>query len=81
MSSWQSAALETEPFPHWAKPATLDVDPKAGSVELQRKNSSGQWESFEVLSDPGAFKVEVVNYPELRIATTADAMFRWTWNG
>ena len=80
MSAWQSAALVTDEFPHWAKPATLEVDPRAGSVLLERRNSDGNWESFETLAVAGAFKIDVVNCPEMRISTTADALFRWTWN-
>ena len=81
MSNWQSEALVTDEFPHWAKPATLDVDPGSGSVELERRNSAGNWESFQSFDTAGAYKVEVVNCPEMRVSTTVDAMFRWTWNG
>jgi hypothetical protein len=81
MSVWQSAALVTEEFPHWAKPATLDVAPGGGTVQLERRNAGGNWEGFEVFDTTGAYKIEVVNSPELRITTTADAQFRWTWNG
>lgn len=81
MSTWQSTALVTEEFPHWAKPATLDVEPGSGQVSLERRNASGDWVSFETFESPGAYKVDVVNSPEMRIAATGDAKFRWTWNG
>ncbi len=81
MSTWQSAALVTEDFPHWAKPGTLDVDPQDGLVQIERRNADGDWESFEVFDTTGAYKIEVVNSPELRFTTTAGALFRWTWAG
>ncbi|WP_116132938.1 hypothetical protein [Tropicimonas sp. IMCC34043] len=80
MSDWQSADLITAEFPHWAKPATLDVEPGNGSVQLERRNSSGVWEAFETFDTAGAFKIEVVNCPPMRIVASSDAKFRWTWN-
>ena len=81
MSTWQTSALVTKDFPHWAKPGTLDVDPRNGMVQLERENSDGNWEAFASFDSLGAFKVEVVNSPAIRIAPTADARFRWTWGG
>lgn len=81
MSAWQSDPLVTDEFPHWAKPATLDVDPQSGNVQLERRNASGEWEAFESFDSAGAFKIDVVNCPQMRITATADAQFRWTWNG
>lgn len=81
MSTWQTTALVTEDFPHWAKPATLDVHPGSGVVQLERTNAAGGWEAFEIFDVAGAYKIEVVNTPKIRISTTADAQFRWTWNG
>ncbi|PRY19837.1 hypothetical protein CLV78_1171, partial [Aliiruegeria haliotis] len=60
MSDWQSTALVTDAFPHWAKSGTLDVDPQDGFVQLERRNSEGNWESFEVFGSTGAFKIDVV---------------------
>lgn len=82
MSDWQSADLVTAEFPHWAKPATLDVETgsTSGKVQLERRNSSGTWEKFESFDTAGAYKVEVVNCPPMRIVATSGAKFRWTWN-
>lgn len=81
MSTWRTDPLVTEEFPHWARPATLDVAPGSGNVQLERRNAAGDWESFQIFDGAGAYKIDVVNCPEFRITPTADAAFRWTWNG
>ncbi|MDV7144154.1 hypothetical protein R3X27_15820 [Tropicimonas sp. TH_r6] len=81
MSTWQTDPFVTEEFPHWAKPATLDVDPGSGNVQLERRNAAGEWEGFETFDTAGVYKIEVVNCPEMRINPTVDASFRWTWAG
>ncbi|MFV0359573.1 hypothetical protein [Tropicimonas sp.] len=80
MSTWQSDALITGGFVHSAKPATLDIDPRGGMVEIALQDADGIWRTFESFDTLGSFKIEVVNTPPLRISATADAVFRWTWH-
>lgn len=81
MSTWQTSALVTKEFQHWAKPGTLDVDPQSGMVQLERQNADGNWEAFETFDTAGAFKIDVVNSPSMRISPSGNARFRWTWGG
>jgi hypothetical protein len=81
MSTWQSTALVTKEFPHWAKPGTLDVENGNGVIQLERENADGVWVPFQTFDEDGAYKIEVVNSPAFRIAPTSDARFRWTWGG
>lgn len=67
-------------FPGYASPATIQVDPGNGTVQLQHMNPTGLWETFERIAEAGVQKLDVVNMPAIRVIATGTAQFRLTWS-
>ncbi|WP_068115452.1 hypothetical protein [Tropicimonas marinistellae] len=72
---------ESEPqFQFFARDVMLDVEPGAGAVELQWRNAANEWETFQQITDKGAYPVIVANGRSRRIVATGDATFCATWS-
>lgn len=68
---------EVDGFAHHANDAALDIE-AGGTVELQRVNASGVWETFETTTQT-AEQVMVANRPAIRFVPVADCNFRLSW--
>lgn len=81
--SWTNASKvfpeNEQDFPHYAQPATLQADPGTGSIEIQYRDASGNWNAFESISEPGVHKIDVANMPAIRLQANGDALYRLTW--
>lgn len=83
MSEWITTSLvvprgDELPFPYWAGTAALHIS-SGDSVELQRRDDSGNWETFETISDASS-EISVANQPAMRIVPLGGAKFKWIWN-
>lgn len=64
-------------FAKHAKDVSIDIE-ASGSVELQRVNSSGAWETFETVTAAADFVI-VANRPAIRFNPVSSASFQITW--
>lgn len=84
MSDWtnepQIIPEGRDTFPGYASPATIQIAPGEGTVQLQQRNPAGIWETFESLVEAGIQKIDVVNMPAIRVVATGNAQFRLTWS-
>ena len=64
-------------FQRDANDVGIDIE-SGGSVELQRVNSSGAWETFETATEAADFVI-VANRPAIRFAPVDGASFKLTW--
>lgn len=65
-------------FRNHAKDVAIDIE-AGGSVELQRVNSSGAWETFETVTEAADFVI-VANRPAIRFSPVSSASFKVTWS-
>lgn len=68
-------------FQFYARDVMIDADPGSGSVDLQWRNASGAWETFQQIEDKGAYPMIVANGRSRRIVATGNATFCATWSG
>jgi len=61
---------------------TIVVEPNGGSVQLQMRNSNGNWftpaSADYTLTQPGPVRVERSNTPAMRLVATGAAKFEVT---
>lgn len=65
-------------FEYYSQDVSLDIE-SGGSVELQRVDQDGNWETFETATDT-ASQVMVANRPAIRFKPVSSANFRIRWN-